>query len=67
MGFRKLFLILLAIVTCYGVEIQYFRELWHLKDVREVEILDVSMMGRWTTFVDKHGDGIKNPFRDQWV
>ena len=32
-----------------------------MKDVREVEILDVSMMGRWTTFVDKHGDGIKNP------
>ena len=38
-----------------------------MKEIRERNIRCFCFMRRWTTFVDKHEEGKKIPFRDQQV
>ena len=63
MGFQRLFLILLAIVMCYNLkwsrDLLFWRPLALERGKRWRNIRYLYLMGRWTTFVDKHEEGFK--------
>ena len=63
LGFRRLFLILLVIVMCYNLkwsrDLLFWRPLALERGKRWRNIRHLYLMGRWTTFVDKHEEGLK--------